>query len=284
MDPELTFSGGLVGAMTVLFAVCVLLPAMYYVWTVYRRRFNHVAMLGGLACFFFFAYFLAQTLLRLLLPTGPTGAGMWGYGIIRALCVSVCEIGGVSLTLWFLHRQQHATVRVPIGFALGYRLFEMLWLGAVNTVIPLSLALTVNREGLPFVLEAVEETQRSAMELQLRTLAETAPGVYWMSTVDYVCRFALSAALARLIWYGFEGGRLPEDKRLIAAAFGLDFLCEGMLALHEAGGSYHLCAAIYYVLVAGAVCLAYFEARRRDDPEQLRADHLKSRVRLKKRY
>jgi uncharacterized membrane protein YhfC len=278
MDTELVFSDSLMAAMTVLFAACVLVPTMYYVWNVYRKRFNHVAMLAGLACFFIFGFLLSENLLRLLAPAGAAGSmGMWGYGVTRSLCVAVCEVGGIALSLWMLQRQQHSTIRVPNGFALGFRLFEMLYLGAMNTLIPLILAMTVSRDGLESVLATVEEAQAPAMELQLRNLAETAPGVYWMSTVDYVCRFALPVALTRLIWYGFEGGRYPADKRLIAAAFGLDLLCELMLALHDGGGSYHLCAAIYYVLVAGAICLAYYEARKRDDPELIRADRLQGR-------
>ena len=70
MDTELVFSDSLMAAMTVLFAVCVLVPTMYYVWNVYRKRFNHVAMLAGLACFFIFGFLLSENLLRLLAPTG----------------------------------------------------------------------------------------------------------------------------------------------------------------------------------------------------------------------
>jgi len=145
-------------------------------------------------------------------------------------------------------------------------------------------AMAVNREGLQTVLDQVSEEQAPALELQLRNLAESSAGVYWMSTVDYACRFILTAALARVIWYAFEGGREPEDRRLIGAAFILDFLCELMLALHSAGASYHLCAAFYYVLVACAVCLAYTLARRRDDPQKLKADHLRGRAPRKRRY
>ena len=278
MNSDLVFSDQLVTALTVLFAVCILVPTMYYVWNVYRKRLNHIAVLAGLACFFLFGFLLSENLLRLLAAAGSAGSmGLWGYGITRALCAAICEMGGVTLAIWYLRRQQYRTIRVPNGLALGFRLFEMLYLGAVNTLIPLVLAMTVNRDGLAAVLETVEESQVPAMELQLRNLAETSPGVYWMSAVDYVCRFVLPVALIRLIWYGFEGGRREADRRLIAAAFGLDLLCELMLALHDGGASYHLCAAVYYVLVAGSVCLAYAQARLRDDPEQIKADHLREK-------
>ena len=173
---------------------------------------------------------------------------------------------------------------MPISFGLGYRLFEMLYLGALNTILRLSTAMSVNRDGLDAVLEGVAEEQVPALRLQLMNLAESSPGVYWMSTVDFVCRFVLTVALVRLVWYAFEGGRERSDRRLIAAAFGIDFLCELMLALYAAGASYHLCAAIYYVLTAGTVCLAYYVAHRRDDPQQIAADHLTGRGVRKRKY
>ena len=290
MESELVFSGELITALTVLFAVCILLPTMYYVWYVYRKRFNHIALLGGLAAFFLMGFLVSENLLRLVpaltwqqLASSRRGAGMWTYGSLRALITSLCDVGGFTLGLWFL-KKQHSTIRVPISFGLGYRLFEMLYLGALNTVLRLTSAMTVNREGIQALLDTVTEEQAPALRLQLQSLAESAPGMYWMSTVDYICRFVLTVALVRLVWYAFEGGRESEDKRMIGVAFIIDFLCELMLALHAAGASYHLCAAVYYVLVAGTVCLTYYVSRRRDDPQQLTADHLKGRNIRKRKY
>lgn len=275
--PVAYFSSELVGALTVLFAVCILVPTMYYVWNVYRRKLSHIAILGGLAAFFIFGYLVAETLLRLLAPASRMEAmGMWPYALVRALCVAASETAGISFALWYLHRQ-HGTIRVPIGFGLGFRLFEMFYLGALNTLLRLSTVMSVNQNGPEEILSQVNEGQREAFELQLRELAESSVGMYWMSAVDYACRFILAVVLARLIWYAFEGGRLPEDKRLIGAAFGLDFLCELMLALHAAGASYPLCASFYYVFVALGVCLIYAVSRRRDDPQRLTAEHVRER-------
>ena len=290
MESELVFSGELITALTVLFAVCILLPTMYYVWYVYRKRFNHIALLGGLAAFFLMGFLVSENLLRLVpaltwqqLASSRRGAGMWTYATLRAFIAALCDVGAFVLGLWFL-KKQHSTIRVPISFGLGYRLFEMLYLGALNTVLRLTSAMTVNREGIQALLDTVTEEQAPALRLQLQSLAESAPGMYWMSTVDYICRFVLTVALVRLVWYAFEGGRESEDKRMIGVAFVIDFLCELMLALHAAGASYHLCAAVYYVLVAGTVCLTYYVSRRRDDPQQLTADHLKGRNIRKRKY
>ena len=72
-----------------------------------------------------------------------------------------------------------------------------------------------------------------------------------------------------------EGGKLEEDRRLILLAFVLRFVAEFLQAFYSVGGaSYGLCAGIYYVLTALAVCYCYYEARRRDDPEKIHADHI----------
>lgn len=277
MEPELVFSDGLVTALGVLFAVCLLMPVMYYVWSVYRKKLNHAALLGGLAAFFLFGYLISGVLLGALAPESRLAElGMWRYALGRALSVAVAEAGGMWLALWFLHRQ-YATVRVPIGFGLGFRLFDLLYLGAFNAMFRLANALTVNKEGLQVLLDNVEAEAAPALELQLRALAASSPKLYLMSAVDYVCMFALSVALSRILWYTLEGGKLSADKRLLVPAFLLRFFAELMLALDRAGGNYQVCAAIYYVLVAAAVCLAYYLSRQRDDPEVLREDRLKAR-------
>ena len=276
------FSPGLVTALSMTFAACILIPVMYYVWMVYKKRISHVGILAGLAAFFLFSYLISGILLAQLAPeSGMARMGMWPYSILRALVIAVCDLGGMGLGLWFLHRQER-TLRAPIGFGLGFRLFDMLWLGALNVLAPLSSALTVNREGLESVLQGVEAEKVGAFELQLQALAETSPKVYWMGTVDYICKFALAVALTRILWYAFEGGREPADKKCAAIVFILKFLCELMLALYAAGGNYRLCSAAYYVLTAGSVCLAYYLAHKRDDPEQFRGDRLQAKQ-LKKR-
>jgi len=284
LSMELTFPSNLIAALTILFAVCILVPTMYYVWNVYKKKLSHTAIIGGLCCFFLFGYWFSGLLLGSLAPESRMQEmGMWSYSLIRALCVSISEIGGMTLLLWFLHRSQR-TIRVPIGFCLGFRLFDFFYLGAMNTVIRLSYAMTVNQDGVDAVLSQVDAEQVPALRLQMEALAESSPATYWMSAVDYICMFALSAALSRLIWYALEGGKKPEDKRMIPLCFALRFLCEAMLALDASGGSYRLCAAVYYVLVAGSVCLAFYVSRQRDDPELLHAEHLKERVIKRRRY
>ena len=277
------FSPQLVTALSMTFAVCILIPVMYYVWMVYQRRISHVGILAGLAAFFLFSYLIPGILLGQLAPESAMGSmGQWPYAIVRALCIAVSDVAGMALGLWFLHRQER-TLRAPIGFGLGFRLFDMLWLGALNVLAPLSSAMTVNRDGLESVLSQVEADKVGALELQLRALAETSPKVYWLGMVDYVCKFALAVALTRILWYAFEGGREPADRKCGAMVFVLKFLCELMLALYAAGGKYQLCSAAYYVLTAATVCLAYFLATHRDDPEQFKADRLRGKAIPKRR-
>lgn len=278
METEIVFSDGLLTALTILFAVCILVPVMYYIWNVYRKRMNHVAMLAGLVVFFFFGYWVSGVLLAQIAPESriaEQGAGL--YALLRALCVAVSEIGGTWLALAFLKRS-HSGIAVPIGFGLGFRLFDFLFLGAMNSLLRLSNAMTANREGIGTLIDAAGADHAEALRLQLQVLAESDPKMYWMSAIDYICLFVLSVALARILWYGLEDGKLPADKRLIGLAFLLRFACEFMLAMYKAGGSYKLCAAIYYVLVAGTLCIAYALSRRYDDPEKTGGNHLRARA------
>ena len=283
MNSEMMFSSGLVTALTMTFAACILIPVMYYVWMVYKKRISHVGILAGLAAFFMFSYLISGILLGKLAPESAMAKmGQWPYALTRALCIAISDMAGMGLGLWFLHRQEK-TLRAPIGFGLGFRLFDMLWLGGLNVLAPLSSAMTVNRDGLDAMLSQVDADKVGALELQLRALAETSPKVYWLGTVDYICKFVLAIALTRILWYAFEGGREPADRKFGVIVFVLKFLCELMLALYAAGGKYQLCSAAYYVLVAGSVCLAYYLANKRDDPEQFQADRLKGRALPKRR-
>lgn len=283
MESQLIFSSALLTALTMTFAACILIPAMYYIWMVYKKRISHVGILAGLAAFFMFSYLFSGVLLGKLAPESAMGKmGQWPYAITRALCIAISDMAGMTLGLWFLHRQERS-LRAPIGFGFGFRLFDMLWLGGLNVLAPLSSAMSVNSDGLEAVLSQVDADKANALELQLRALAETSPKVYWMGTVDYICKFVLAIALSRILWYAFEGGRESADKKYGAVVFGLKLLCELMLALYAAGGKYQLCSAAYYVLVAASVCLAYYLSSKRDDPEQFKADRLKGKSLPKRR-
>ena len=275
METTLVFSDELMTALTVLFIACTVAPAFYYVWYVYKKKLNHAGMLAGLAAFFLCGYLLPSMLLGSFAPADKSAEmAPAAYALLRALLVALPEVGGITVFLLFMSRR-YSTVRVPIGFGLGFRLFDLLYLGALNALFRLANALTVNRDGLESLLESVDAASAPALVEQLELLAASAPKVYLMSAVDYVCMLVISVVVARFIWYGLEGGKLEEDRRLILLAFVLRFVAEFLQAFYSVGGaSYGLCAGIYYVLTALAVCYCYYEARRRDDPEKIHADHI----------
>lgn len=275
METTLVFSDELTTALTVLLIACLITPSFYYVWYVYKRKLNHAALLAGLAAFFLCGYLLPSMLLGSFAPAEKSAEmAPAAYALLRALLVALPEVGGIAVFLVFL-KQRYDTVRVPIGFGLGFRLFDLLYLGALNALFRLANAMTVNRDGLDSLLETVEADAAPALLEQLEALAASAPKLYLMSAVDYICMLIISVAVARLIWYGLEGGKLEADRKLILLAFLLRFVAEFLQAFYSAGGaSYFLCAGIYYTLTALAVGYCFFEARRRDDPELIRADRL----------
>ena len=99
------FSSGLITALTMTFAACILIPAMYYVWMMYKKRISHVGIVAGLTAFFMFSYLISGILLANFAPESAIEKmGQWPYAIVRALCVTVSDMAGMVLGLWFLHR------------------------------------------------------------------------------------------------------------------------------------------------------------------------------------
>ena len=288
MDTQtLVFSEPLITALSFLFCFCLLAPALYYVWFVYRRNLDHTGLLGGLAAFFLFGYLITGFFLGVLVPESKKESmGAWGYALLRSLVIAVVEVGGIWASLQFLRRgrtAQRRTVRIPIGFGLGYRLFDLLYLGAFNALFRLLNAMSVNRDGLETVLEGVEADAAPALETQLRLLAESAPRMYWLSAVDYLCMLVISACVARLLWYSMEGGLKPADIRFLPLVFVVRLVGECLLALYQSGGgSFLACAGTYYVLTAALACFTWYQSARRDSKEMLHDEHLKSRMKRKR--
>ncbi len=278
METTLVFSDELTTSLVVLFITCLILPAFYYVWYVYKKKLNHAGLLAGLAAFFLCGYLLPSMLLGSFAPADKSAEmAPAAYALLRALLVALPEIGGMAVFLAFMQRR-YSTVRVPIGFGLGFRLFDLLYLGALNALFRLANALTVNREGLQSLLDSVDAASAPALQEQLEALAASAPRIYLISSVDYICMLLVSVVAARLIWYGLEGGKLEEDRRLILLAFVLRFAGEFLQAFYSAGGaSFGICAGFYYGLTALAVGYCIFESHRRDDPEQIRDNPLKGK-------
>ena len=283
----LVFPEPLITALSFLFCFCMLAPALYYVWFVYRRKLDHTGMLGGLAAFFLFGYLITGFFLGLLVPDSRREEmNPWSYALLRGLIIALVEVGGCWFSLWFLRRgrpEARRTVRVPIGFGLGYRLFDLLYLGAFNALFRLLNALSVNRDGLETVLEGVGAEDAPALEAQLRLLAESAPRMYWLSAVDYLCLLVLSVCAARLLWYSMEGGLKPANIRFLPLVFAVRLMGEFLLAMYQSGGgSFMACAGIYYLLTAALACFTWYESNRRDSKELLHDEHLKSRIRPKR--
>ncbi len=289
MDAQvLVFPEPLITGLSFLFCFCLLVPALYYVWFVYRRQLDHSGLLGGLAAFFLFGYLITGMLLGALAPEAKReDMGPWVYSLLRGFITAVAEVGGCWAVLTFLRRGRPAekrTVRLPIGFGLGYRLFDLLYLGAFNALFRLLNALSVNRDGLETILEGVDAASAPALEEQLRILAASSPRMYWISAVDYLCLLVISVCAARLLWYSMEGGKRPADIRLLPLVFVVRLAGEFLLAMYQSGGgSFPVCAGTYYLLTAALACFTWYQSSQRDSRELLHDEHLKSRTRLRRK-
>jgi uncharacterized membrane protein YhfC len=277
---DIVFSDALMASLYVIFIVCIFVPVFYYIWFAIKKKINHVAILCGLAVFFVFEYYLSGGILKLI--EGSEGMGAWGAAALRTLTVAAAETAGIWLGLKLMSRT-HSSVRVPTGFALGFRLFDLLYLGAFNSLLRLANAVLTRARGKEYILQSVDEEYVPQMEQLLRSLADTKPYVFIMSAVDYACMFILSAAVVRIIWYSIEGGRRPPDVRLAGAAFLFRAAAELPMALYQSGGGgYALCAAAYYLMTALTAAFAVVLSRSRDEREKPRAERLRPRTRGKR--
>jgi uncharacterized membrane protein YhfC len=276
----LFFSNNLVSALFMLLFTCIMLPVLYYIWTAYRRSINHWAILAGLAAFYVFGYMLSGIFLKAFAPEAVAEkAGLAAYALMRAFWIAAAEAGGLWITLLLLSRR-FTTSGVPTGLSLGFQLFNLIYLGGINSFIRLGYAISVNKEGFETVLGAVEPQYASEFEAAMRSLAATEPYVFIMSAVDYAAMFALTAAATRIMWYSIYGGSkgVKASPPLLLAGFGLRLAAGIPLALYQAGaGSYKICAAVCYAITALAVAFAVWLSRAREDAELFRAERLKPR-------
>jgi uncharacterized membrane protein YhfC len=73
--------------------------------------------------------------------------GPAAYSVSRAFLTAVSEAGGIWATLYFLSKR-YSSVKVSNGLGLGFKLFDLLIIGGINSFTRLSLMLAVNKDGL----------------------------------------------------------------------------------------------------------------------------------------
>jgi uncharacterized membrane protein YhfC len=278
----LVFSQELTGTLLILLFTCLMLPVLYYIWVAYKRQINHWALLIGLPSFYVFGYMLSGFLLGSFAPSSlAEQIGKPAYAAVRSLIIAVSEAGGLWVTLFML-KKRFSSFRVPTGLGLGFRLFDLLILGGINSFTRLSLMLAVNKDGLDTVLKSVDADKMERLKTELTNLASMSGYTFIMSAVDYICMFVITVAVTRILWYSIEGGtRGKNSSRLfLLIGFGLRFITDMPLELYAAGGGqYKLYAAVYYILTAFAAAFAVWLSRSREDAEIIKAERLKPRIR-----
>lgn len=272
------FSNAFVTISFVFMFACLMFPVLYYIYFMYKKRFNHITMLAGIAGFLVFGYMLTSVLLTSVIPESlREQIGEVPYAIIRTLVIGICEAGGMYIVLRLLSSRD-ASIVTPISFGLGYTLVNMLLVGGINAFLRLSQAMAVNEDGLEKVLETVDVTQQDSLRATLTELSQLPVGRYVMEVAEFACFFLISVAIARIIWYSIDGGKLPASNRFLVLGIFLRFAAE--LAYYLAGRveNYVLAESIYYVITAIIVALAVLLSLQRDDKEKIKAGPLNRRL------
>ena len=272
------FSNAFVTVSFLFLFCCLMCPVLYYIYFVYKKRFNHLAMLGGIAAFLMFGYLLTSLLLGSVIPTSLRDQmGEVPYALVRTLLIGICEAGGMYITLRLLSSRYPGNT-TPISFGLGYTLINMLLVGGVNGFMRLSQAMAVNDNGLDAVLDTVDASQREALRATLTELSELPIGRYAMEVAEFVCFFLISVAIARIVWYAIDGGKLPASNRFLGLGILLRFAAE--LAYYMVGRveNYVMAEVIYYIVTLVIVAVAVLLSIQRDDKEKVRAGPLNRRL------
>ena len=275
------FSGGFVAASFILLFLCIMLPLFYIVFYVFKKNFNLVLMLIGLAAFFLFGYLLTGLLTGTFAPSRLIGTvPPAAYAIRRSLVVGLVRALSIWLVLLLLAKR-YGSVIVPASFAAGYSLIDMLFVRGATGYIAFSQALAVNQNGIDYVVSTADLTSQEALRESLLELAQKPASLYVWGTLDSVCAFVGTICLARLLWYSIEGGVREENKLLVPVCLAAAVLLEIPGALYDGGAfsGYAPAGIIYYVVTALLVAGTIIAAKNHDEKVGVAASRLRRRGR-----
>lgn len=269
MEYQLVFPGGYITAMTLLLIICCTLPVLYFIYFAFKRKINYVSIFAAVIGYLLFGFYLNNILLANIVPETKieqTGAVM--HSVIRALLTGLTNAGGIYICLRLLS-QRYDTLNTPISFGLGYPLYGLIMEGGANAMYRLSIAYTVNKEGVQKVLETVDEAQRTSLLEQLEDMAASPLAGYYYSVGKYAAFFIIGIALSRLLWYAIRGEKRAPSWLFIPAAVLLRFFMELPIALSTSGAADNQAlASIIYCAVAVAALAASLIVSKLWDPDE----------------
>lgn len=277
MYNEIVFSDGLFASLFSIVLVCILLPVFYLIYYTVKKKINLLVIVMGVIGFFVFGFLIEGLLLGTLAPNNGSISPAQ-YALTRCLCVGISEGLGAFCAMWII-RKKYDAISTPVSYPLGYTLISMLILGGANAFVRLGEVYTVNQEGINAVLASVQGEAVDKLYDNLLQLSQMQPYMYYFSAVDYICLFAVIAAVCRIVWYAIQ---IDGRGRIILAAAGLVFtaLADLPVALFQGGAteSYITCEIIRYAITFLCVGFAYLCSRRFDDKEKISAGPLNRKL------
>jgi len=279
-DIQLAFPDGFIAAMLLLLIVCCTLPVLYFIYFAFKRKINYVSILAAIAGYLLFGYYLNGILMINIVPEARIQqTGVVFYSVVRALIVGLANVGGIYVCLRLLS-QRYDSLNTPISFGLGYPLFVLIMEGGANSMYRMSMAYTVNKEGIQKVLGSVEEAQRSKLLEQLEEMAASPLADYYYSVGKYAAFFIAGIGLSRLLWYSLRGERRKPSWLFIPAALILRFLMELPIGLYTSGATDNmaLTSIIYCAVSLAALAASIIVSKMWDEGEQVAAGPVNRRL------
>lgn len=279
-NTQLIFSDGYIAAMLFLLIVCCTLPILYFIYFAFKRKISYVSILAALAGYLLFGYYLNGILMKNIVPEAKIGQmSTVLYSIIRALITGLTNTGGIYICLRLLSKR-YDSINTPISFGLGYPLYVLIMEGGANAMYRMSMAYTVNREGVQKVLESVEEAERSNLLEQLEEMAASPLADYFYSVGKYAAFFIMGIALSRLLWYSLRGEKRAPSWLFIPAVILFRFFMELPIALYtsRATDNLVLTSVIYCVIALAALAASIIVSNMWDKGERAAAGPVNRRL------
>ncbi len=277
---QLSFSSDFITAMIITLFVGSTIPVLYFIFYVFKKRINYVAVLTGLIGYLILGVYISGFLQCLIIPEARLGEiGPVLFSLIQAAIIGLVNGGGIYLVLRLLAGRYDST-HTPISVGLGFPLEPMIFQGAISAANALALASQVNEQGLSPILDTIDSVRRAEFEQTLREMAARPVSDLIFTAARFACFFVICVALTRLLWNALHGDKRAPSRLFIPAGLILNVIAEIPVSLIRQNVVENNVAinCIYFAITAVIAALSVIASRLWDEKEKVVSGPLNRRL------
>lgn len=271
---DYTVSGSVIAALVGELLFVVVLPIALLIRWYKQHRLSLTAPLVGMVIFLVFAQMLEQILHYAFLVSDNAVSRVlweqpWLYAIYGGLAAGLFEETGRYMGFKHLLKR-HRNRQVAIGYGLGHGGYECLALVGTSVLSYLVLALFMNGDMLPIVLETLPEADVALVDEVFAQIAALTPSACLWAGIERVAAMILHVSLSVLV---FASVHQPETRgQLYLVSIGLHALANVPAGLYQSGllaGPRGMVAAELLILAVSLGVAWYARRIWRTLPEQM---------------